>query len=137
MRRHAIVPDVATYSAAISVCEKGQQHPQALRFLRALQRHAIVPDVVTYGAVISVCEKGPAAPAGLTSPFVQCSVMPSCRRGLPTVLPGDRMPSLSCQQASHLLREMQHHDIVPDVITNYAAISACEKGLQCQQASYL
>ena len=29
---------------------------------------------------------------------------------------------------------MQHHDIVPDVITPSAAIRACEKGQQCQPA---
>jgi len=58
MRRHATVPDVVTYSAAIGVCEKGQQHQQALQLLRAMRRHAVVPDVVTDSAAISACEEG-------------------------------------------------------------------------------
>jgi len=54
MRCHAIVPDVVTYGAAISVRGKRQQHRPTLHLLRALQLLAIVPDVVTYGAAISV-----------------------------------------------------------------------------------
>jgi len=42
-----------------------------------------------------------------------------------------------CQQASHLLRGLQHHDIAPDVIMHSAAVSAREECLQCKQASYL
>ena len=57
MQRHAIVPVVIAYSAAVSVCEKGQQRQQALHLLRAMQRHTIVPDVATYSVAISVCER--------------------------------------------------------------------------------
>jgi len=55
MQCHAIVPEVVTYSAAISACEKGQQHQQALHLLRAMQRHAIVPDAIAYSAAVSTC----------------------------------------------------------------------------------
>ena len=41
MRHTGTVPDVITYNAAISACEKDQQHQQALHLLRAMQRHAI------------------------------------------------------------------------------------------------
>jgi len=51
------VPDVFTYSAAISACDKSQQHQHALQLVRAMQRHAIVPDVVAYSAAISACGK--------------------------------------------------------------------------------
>jgi len=60
MRRHAIVPEVFSYSAAFSVCDKrvpvvgthcaavsacemGQQRQQASYLLRALQSQAIMP----------------------------------------------------------------------------------------------
>jgi len=48
LRCQAIVPVAITYSAAISACEKSQQHQQALQLLRAMQRHASVPDVFAY-----------------------------------------------------------------------------------------
>jgi len=50
MRRRAIVPEVFTYSAAISVCGKRQRPQQAGHLLRVIPRHAIAPDVVTYRA---------------------------------------------------------------------------------------
>ena len=58
MWRHAIVPVVIAYSAAVGACEKGQQHPQALHLLRAMQSHVIVPGEVSYSAAVSVCERG-------------------------------------------------------------------------------
>jgi len=99
MRRHAIVPDVIAYSAAISAGGKCQQHQQALhllramrchaivpdviaystfRFLRATQRHAVVPDGSTHGAAGSGCEEGQQRQQALLS-YAQGSVMPSCR----------------------------------------------------------
>ena len=40
-------------------------------------------------------------------------------------------------QALHLLQELQLRGILPNVITYNAAISACEKGQQPQQALHL
>jgi len=56
---------------------EGQQHLQALHFLRAMRSHAIVQGVVTYRAVVSVGERGPAASAGLTS--LACDAAPCLR----------------------------------------------------------
>ena len=58
MWRHAIVPNVSIYNAAISACKKGLLHQQAVRLLRAMWRHAIVSDVSIYNAATSACEKG-------------------------------------------------------------------------------
>jgi len=61
------VPEVFTYRAAISVCDKRQQHRQAFHLLRAIPRQAIAPagvnrwiraigpEVSPYSAAISVC----------------------------------------------------------------------------------
>merc|ERR1712190_431614 len=53
-----LVPDVITYSAAISACEKGQRPQEALHLLQEMQLRGLVPDVITYSAAISACEKG-------------------------------------------------------------------------------
>ena len=58
LQLRGIVPDVITYSAAISACEKSQQAQQALHLLQELQLRGILPNVITYNAAISACEKG-------------------------------------------------------------------------------
>ena len=52
------MPDVITYNAALSACEKGQKPRQALLLLQELQFRGLQPDVITYSAAISACEKG-------------------------------------------------------------------------------
>ena len=58
LQLRGILPNVITYSAAISACEKGQKPQQALHLLQELQLRGILPDVITYSAAISACEKG-------------------------------------------------------------------------------
>jgi len=57
MRRQGVVPNVVTYSALVSACEKGERLGQALKMFVAMQRQGVAPDVVTYCALISACEK--------------------------------------------------------------------------------
>jgi len=47
-----------TYSAMISVCEKGKQGEWALDIFQAMQWQGVVPDVIIYSAMISACEQG-------------------------------------------------------------------------------
>merc|ERR1712113_1330214 len=58
MQSQSIVPNVISYSASISACEKGHQWQEALRLLGRMQSQSIVPDVISYSASISACEKG-------------------------------------------------------------------------------
>jgi len=58
MQRQDVVPNVITYSASISACEKGKQPQFAVEMLHAMQRQDVVPDIITYNALISACEKG-------------------------------------------------------------------------------
>lgn len=51
-------PDVFTYSALISSCDKGGQWACALNFLSEMWKRSIQPNRVTYCAAISACEKG-------------------------------------------------------------------------------
>jgi len=58
MQRWGVLPDVITYNAVISACEKGRQPEQALKVFQALQRQRTLPDIITYDAVVSAYEKG-------------------------------------------------------------------------------
>ena len=53
-----MVPNVSTYNAVISACEKGKQPERALEVFQAMQRQGVVPNVITYSALISTCEEG-------------------------------------------------------------------------------
>merc|ERR1712070_915880 len=55
-RRSHVEPNVVSYSAAISACEKGQQWEDALSLLDDVQGSFLVPDVVSFNAAISACE---------------------------------------------------------------------------------
>ena len=50
-----LMPNVIIYSAAISVCGKGQKPQQALHLLQELQFRGLLPDVITYNTVVSAC----------------------------------------------------------------------------------
>ena len=47
MKQQGVVPDVITYSALISVCEKGKLPERALELFRAMRRQGVVPNVFT------------------------------------------------------------------------------------------
>ena len=53
-----LLPNVITYSAAISACEKGQQPPQAVQLLPDMRRKGLLPSVISYNAAISAREMG-------------------------------------------------------------------------------
>ena len=65
LQLRGLLPNVITYSAAISACEKGQWPQEALPLLRELRLRGLLPDVITYSAAISACEKGPPVARGL------------------------------------------------------------------------
>merc|ERR1712151_716935 len=58
MQPQDLAPDVITYSASISACEKGQQPQTTMSLLASMQPHDLAPDVITYSTAISACEKG-------------------------------------------------------------------------------
>ena len=59
MQLPGLKPNVITYNAAISACEKGNKPHQALHLLQELQLRGLLPDVITYSAAISACKEGP------------------------------------------------------------------------------
>ena len=57
MRADGIQPDVVTYNAAISACEKCRNWDRVPGLLSGMRVDGIKPDVITYSAAISACEK--------------------------------------------------------------------------------
>ena len=58
MRRQALKPNLVSYNALISACEKGQELRKAFAVCVAMLRQALMANMVSYNAVISACEKG-------------------------------------------------------------------------------
>merc|ERR1712174_165257 len=58
MKRNNVWPDVISYSAAISACEKGGETAKALEIFDEMKQNNVWPDVISYSAAISACEKG-------------------------------------------------------------------------------
>merc|ERR1712032_1219672 len=56
MLLESLHPDVITFGAAISACEKGHQHNLALDLLNML-RKSLRPNYITFNATISTCER--------------------------------------------------------------------------------
>ena len=50
-----VVPDVSTYNAAMSACEKCEQWQQALGLLAEMRSVSLLPNLITYSAAISAC----------------------------------------------------------------------------------
>ena len=65
MRHQGLLPDVITYSAAISACEKGKQADGALQLMQEMRHQGLLPDIITYSAAISASEKGKQADRAL------------------------------------------------------------------------
>ena len=47
------MPDVITYNALISTCQKGKQPERVLELFETMKRQGVVPEVITYNALIS------------------------------------------------------------------------------------
>ena len=87
MKQHRVVPDVVTYNAWISDCEKSQPN-LAPKMFRAMQWQGMVPSFMTYSALIGACEKGQQPKQALE----MLNSLPSNFRGDPGVFLNRRMP---------------------------------------------
>ena len=56
MQRQGLHPEVVTYTAQISTCDKCRMTERALQLSDEMQRQGLHPDVVTYTVLISTCE---------------------------------------------------------------------------------
>ena len=53
MPQRRLDPDVISFSAAISACEKSEQWEKALELLDEMQQRKLEPDVISFSAAIS------------------------------------------------------------------------------------
>ena len=58
MRHARLQPNVISYSAAVSACEKGQQREKALGLLQEMRHAQLQPNVISCSAAVSAREKG-------------------------------------------------------------------------------
>merc|ERR1712045_386454 len=52
MQKCGLIPDVITYNALMSACEKGHQWNCVMNLLACIQRHWLEHNVVTYGTLM-------------------------------------------------------------------------------------
>lgn len=57
-RKYKLCPNVVSYSAAISACEKARNWEKAIELLNEMQSRGVEPTVMSFNATISACEKG-------------------------------------------------------------------------------
>ena len=57
MGRVDVIPDVITYAATISACEKSEQRQHTRSLLTEMGGVPVTPDRLTYSAALSACEK--------------------------------------------------------------------------------
>ena len=55
MQLQGVVPNVITYNAQISACEKGEQPKQVLKLFQVLQLQGGVPDSISMNSLILAC----------------------------------------------------------------------------------
>jgi len=90
LQRHAAVPEMVTYSAAISVCEKGSAAPAGLPSLTccAAPCHRAGSCRMWFlTGLPSACARRTGSTSRPYISCLRCSVMPSCLMWLSTVLP--------------------------------------------------
>ena len=58
MMHQLLTPNVVSWTAAISACEKGKEWEGALGLLQVMMQQLLIPNFVSWNAAISACEKG-------------------------------------------------------------------------------
>ena len=95
LQQTSIMPDIISYSAAISACDNGRQWQQAsaLGLLAVMQQTAVLPTVTSYIAALSacdICRQGQQALGVLAGMQLMLFRPMSCPAVPPSVLVGRR-----------------------------------------------
>ncbi len=127
-----ITPNVITYNAVISACEKGGKAEEALEIFKAIPV-GITLDVITYTAVISACGKGGKAEKALEifNKMLDAGITPN-------VITYNAVIS-ACGKGGKAEKALEIFKAIPvgiplNVIIYNAVISACEKGGKAEEA---
>eukprot|EP00397_Hematodinium_sp_SG-2012_P022582 GEMP01023409.1.p1 GENE.GEMP01023409.1~~GEMP01023409.1.p1 ORF type:complete len:610 (+),score=129.07 GEMP01023409.1:70-1899(+) len=134
--KDGLLPNVKSYSACITACEKGGNWQVACRLLHEMQESTcITPNTIAYSACISVCAVGRAWDVAL-------QLLEKMQRDrIPRDVIAYSSAITACQSdgqwmsALHLLDDMQTREgLEPNTITFNAAIAACAADGQWVQA---
>ena len=121
-------PNVISYSASITACEKGAMWQEALSLFHQMQHVAISPNLHSYNSTISSCEKATQWQKALV--IFASAVSPDV---VPWQGEGSRARNL--KPAILLWKSLKRSPYTK--VTFSAIISACEKGTQWQSALHL
>lgn len=126
-------PDIVTFNAAISACEKSNQWKEALALVSEAQRQGISCDVITFNAAISACGRCQKLQEAIN--FLGAMEQQTIQ---PTVVSFNSVISAaSWPVAMMLLAVMEEKTVQADLITYNTAIGACEKDSCWQGALHL
>ncbi|CAE8649381.1 unnamed protein product, partial [Polarella glacialis] len=137
------VPDVITYSSAISACEKcGRQWRQAVMLLRRMRSRLVQPNTVTFNALISACEQQPGEDVEDADDQSQTELCQTTNKltnnndnhhhhrvdNHNNNHNNDHLPSSNWPLSLSLLEEMRQRALVLTLVSCNAALSCLEKG---------
>eukprot|EP00438_Fugacium_kawagutii_P000277 Skav206174 [mRNA] locus=scaffold3494:124406:139670:+ [translate_table: standard] len=126
-----VPPNLISYNAVISSCERGHPWHVALEILEQLPGAKLQPDVISYSvlelcasAAISACEKGRQwrAAVAVFGTMLADQVISACENGR------------QWRQALHVFDAIATARLDPSIISFNATMSACEKAQQWQVA---
>jgi pentatricopeptide repeat domain-containing protein 1 len=134
MKDHGLKPNVITFSATISACEKGGQWKKALELFHSMKGHGVKPSVITFSAAISACEKGGKWEKALElfhwmknhgvkpNEITFSAAISACEKGG------------QWKKALELFHSMKDHGVRPNVITFSACIEALHAASRFEEA---
>merc|ERR1719375_1854356 len=121
MRRSRLEPDVISYSAVISVCEKGQHWARAKGLLHEMCGFAVSLELISCNAAIAACEKGQQWEHSLSLLWDMQRV-----KTVPESVSYKAAISASGERAFELCMEMHRKRLELDELSVAAALSAAE-----------
>ena len=127
------MPNVTTCNALISACEKGNASRASHAGFRNNAAARNVAGCHHLRCLASAFEKGKAAGVCFTG-FRNAAARKGANGHHPQRLDQRMREGQAAERACQIFRAMQQQGIVPEVITYSTLISACEKGMQPQQA---
>ena len=132
-----VVPDVISFSAGISACEKGGEWQMALYLLSQMPAAGVVPNEISFSAGISACEKGGEWQMALylLSQMPAAGVVPneiSFSAGISACEKGGEW-----QMSLYLLSQMPAVGVLPNEISFSAGIKSCGAARMWELALYL
>ncbi|CAE7174676.1 unnamed protein product [Symbiodinium pilosum] len=135
MRMRRVCPNVVSYSAAVSACEKKGEWQHAMQLLETMREHEVWPNDITCNSAISSCEL-----CGQWLVAVNLLESMSAWNILPDVISFNSALS-SCewtgfwQMALSLVARMQQEHLAPNIRTCNSVIHTFQTDSQWQRAS--